>query len=224
MDNFNNLFLVEKFGITAETEEDKLYIHVDEINKATLSLKFVNDQLSFLAKTNDLYFWIGVIENLHNSLQGFMVLALRGTNNFSVIKFDKNNPPKPEDFLLYRTAGKEKLCSFMELYKKIKLPKEMKMGIDSKHFIPNSQQQENNVKMLHDLRNDLIHFIPQFWRISIKNLPLIVDDCIDIITFLAFGCQNILWHSKEAKEFTKTFLENSKRNLDIIKQKYQELR
>jgi hypothetical protein len=64
------------------------WLETDEFQEAVLALQLTSEQLSHLATTGNLHHWTWVIVCLHNALQGFMVLALRGTNNINVLTKD----------------------------------------------------------------------------------------------------------------------------------------
>lgn len=71
---------------------------------------------------------------LHNSAQAFMVLALKGTANFNVIK----KPEKLFDAIQNGKDGKdyprEYLLNFIKLYKDINYQKKMKQNVDSRIY------------------------------------------------------------------------------------------
>ena len=64
------------------------WLETDEFQETILALQLTSEQLSQLATTGNLHYWTWIIVCLHNALQGFMVLALRGTNNINVLTKD----------------------------------------------------------------------------------------------------------------------------------------
>ncbi len=161
----------------------------DETQEAVLALQLVSEQLAHLESTGNPHYWTWIIVGLHNALQGFMVLALRGSNNINVLTEDCAR----EWLAAYeRKDGKypnQKLDKFLNLYKKIKSDR-MQMYVDSRTFKP-SGTHDRSVKILNSFRNDFIHFVPKGWAIEVSGLTQIVDDCLNIISFLAFECGNV---------------------------------
>jgi hypothetical protein len=193
------------------------WLETDEFQETVLSLQLTSEQLSNLAKTGNLHYWTWVIVCLHNALQGFMVLALRGTNNINVLTKDC-----AKEWLAAYERGdgqypEQKLDNFLNLYKKVKSGR-MKMYVNSQPLKP-SGMQGRSVKKLNAFRNDFIHFVPKGWSIEVSGLPQIVDDCLNIISFLAFKCGNIFWHEQELETLTKVLLERSRQSISKIKQK-----
>jgi len=192
------------------------WLETDEFRETILALQLTSEQLSNLVTTGNLHYWTWVIVCLHNALQGFMVLALRGTNNINVLSEDC-----AIEWLASHERGdgqypEQKLDKFLNLYKKVKSER-MKMYINSQSLKP-SVTQGRSVKKLNSFRNDFIHFVPKGRVVEVSDLPQIVDDCLNIIWFLAFECGNIFWREQEQEYLTKVLLERSKRSISRIKQ------
>jgi hypothetical protein len=62
----------------------EIWLRTDETEEALSALEMAANSAKSL--TNDLYYWKWVIIALHNSLQGFMVLALRRGNGLLPLK------------------------------------------------------------------------------------------------------------------------------------------
>lgn len=190
------------------------WLETDEFQETILALQLTSEQLSQLAITGNLHYWTWIIVCLHNALQGFMVLALRGTNNIDVLTkdcaiewlaaYERGDGQYPE----------QKLDKFLNLYKKVKSER-MKMYVNSQPLKP-SGTQGRSVRKLNAFRNDFIHFVPKGWSIEVTGLPQIVDDCLNIISFLAFECGNIFWYKQELETLTKIFLERSQQSVSRI--------
>ncbi len=194
----------------------KTCLETDQFQETVLALQLTSEQLSNLATTGNLHFWTWVIVCLHSALQGFMVLALRGTNNINVLTEDC-----AKEWLAAYERGEghypeQKLEKFLNLYKRVKSER-MNMYVNSQSLKP-SGTQGRSVKKLNAFRNDIIHFVPKGWVIEVSGLPQIVDDCLNIIWFLAFECGNIFWQEQEQETLTKVFLERSKQSISRIKQ------
>lgn len=88
------------------------WLRTDETLEAVSSLEMVANTLKNVE--NDWYQWKWAILALHNSLQGFMVLALRGSNGLNCLRDDI-----AEKWLIaYRSGGEypqEKLDRFLNL-------------------------------------------------------------------------------------------------------------
>ena len=192
------------------------WLQTDEFQEAILSLQLTSEQLSHLVTTGNLHYWTWVIVGLHNALQGFMVLALRGTNNINVLTEDC-----AKEWLAAYERGdrrypEQKLDNFLNLYKKVTSDR-MRMYVNSQPLKPNGTQGKS-VKKLNRFRNDLIHFVPKGWSIEVSGLPQIVDDCLNIISFLAFECGNVFWYEQELETLTRVLLERAKQKVSRIRQ------
>jgi hypothetical protein len=194
------------------------WLETDEFQEAVLALQLVSEQLTHLESTDNPHYWTWVIVGLHNALQGFMVLALRGTNNINVLTEDCAR----EWLAAYeRRDGKypeQKLDKFLNLYKKIKSDR-MQMYVNSRSFTP-SGTQGKSVKQLNRFRNDFVHFVPKGWLIETSGLPQITDDCLNIISFLALECGNVFWEEQALETQAKSLIENAKQSTRLIRQAY----
>jgi len=181
------------------------WLRIDEFIEAVNSLELSVELMKGLGQNRDNFQWIWIINTLHNTLQGFMVLALRGTNSLNVLK------PKCAQAWLeaYKTDleyPKQELDTYLNLYKKIKSDN-MDLYFDSNRFKPKGTQ-ERSIKQLNRYRNYFIHFIPANMSIEISGFPKIVKECMEIIEFLAFESHNIQWQIHDHED-----LETKTRNL-----------
>ncbi len=161
--------------------------------------------------------WRWVVLALHNSLQGFMVLALRGTDGLRPLRDDIAK----KWLAAHRKKGEypvEKLDSFLNLYKKIKSKKMLFYG-HSKRFVPNGHQTQH-VKELNSLRNEFIHFLPKSWALELSGLPEICLDCMGVIEFLAFDCGNVHFYEDERRRRTEKALRTARSSLERIQDCY----
>ncbi len=146
---------------------------------------------------SDIGYWRWVVLALHNAVQGFMVLALRGSNGLLPLKDDV----AAKWLIAYRERRPypvEKLDSFLNLYKKVKSDR-MLFFVHSKKVI-SSATQNRSMKKLNALRNDFVHFLPNTWSLEVSGLSEICLDCLILIEFLAWECGNIIWHEEEYRE------------------------
>lgn len=93
------------------------WLRTDEAQEAVLALEMVKERLSRVAE--EPYHWKWVILALHSSLQGFMVLALRGSDRLNAL----TNHSAKQWIEAYRIGDdqlqKPKLDTFLNLYEKI---------------------------------------------------------------------------------------------------------
>jgi len=215
--------------------EVDLWLHTDETREAVVSLDMVEDCLHKVL--SNVHYWKWVVIALHNALQGYMVLALRGSNSLNVLKEQSRKKWVEAWERDDKVMPRRELDTFLNLYNKIQTGKKcyddgikrghifhrgpydlMLMYVHSKPFAPSCTQTES-VKMLNFLRNDFVHFLPKGWSLGVGGLPRIVNDCVDIIEFLAFECGNILWHEKELETKTKELIAQIRGSLDLLKPK-----
>jgi len=199
------------------------FLRTDEQKDALCSLQLVSEQLPKVLD-NPLN-WKWVIIALHNALQGFMVLALKGSDSLNVLSKDScvewlaayDNPDS--------SLPRLKIDDFMRLYKKIKMGRgTYDKEILKESAVPRKQSdlmlmysgsvpfkpigtQSDSVKLLHHLRNDFMHFLPKGWSIDLSGLPKMVNDCVDIIEFLAFECHNVVWNSADLQTEIRQLLD-----------------
>ncbi len=181
------------------------WLRINIQKEAALGIEMVAEQL--LKTRKDVYRWKWVIITLHNTLQNFMVLALRGTNNLKVLT-DKER----EKWLkAYQNDDKQlpqgKLDFFLNLYKKIQ-SNQMRQSIHSKSFKADKEF-DLCVEKLNYFRNEFIHFIPKGWSIQLVGLPYISMKCIKIIEFLFYESGNVLMNTElesKVKSSLKTCL------------------
>jgi hypothetical protein len=164
------------------------------------------------------YNWKWVIIALHNSTQAFMVLALQGTSIFNVIK----DPKKLFDAIQNGTDYPEdKLLNFLSLYRDIKSQEKMKKSIDSRIY-SGSNEVDDAIRTLNELRNKFIHFIPCGWSIELIMLPRICKQVLSVIEFLIFESGNIRFYDIDniEKEQLSDLVERIAAELDKIERKY----
>ncbi len=165
------------------------WLQTDEVEETISALETTVESLR--RARDDLYQWKWVILALHNSLQGFMILALRGSHGLHVLR------PKDAKHWLeaHRKGGPYpadvKLDQFLNLYKKTKSDI-MGMYVHSRRFVPNATQ-DKSIGKLNVLRNEFVHFAPKGWSLEVTGLPDICLDCLAIAEFLGWQSGNVLW-------------------------------
>ena len=192
------------------------WLETDESQEAVLALQLVSEQLAHLESTGNPHYWTWIIVGLHNALQGFMVLALRGRNNVNVLTEDCAKEWLAADERKDGKYPEQKLDKFLNLYQKIKSDR-MQMYVNSRIFKP-SGTQSRSIRKLNSFRNDFMHFVPKGWLIEVSGLTQIVDDCLNIISFLAFECGNIFWQEQTLETQTRVLIERAKQSTNLIRQ------
>lgn len=192
------------------------WLRTDESQQAILALQIVGEHLPRV--TEDPHHWCWVIVALHNCLQGFMVLALRGSNGLNVLT-DKCAKEWMEAYERGDTAFPEsRLASLLTLYKRIKSDR-MRIYTHSRPFEPTGTQ-EQSVKTLNDRRNEVIHFAPKGWSLEVTGLPQIVEDCLGIVEFLAFHSANVIWQDELLEAKARVLIEKVRIDAGYIRRVY----
>lgn len=204
---------IERVGVIMK---QKHWIKTDELNEAILALDILSEHL--VKVVDDTYYWKWSIISIHNSLQGFMVCALRGHNGVNVL-----NNHSFEEWIKRHENGNgnyvvDTLDDFLNLYKKIKSDKMLMFG-NSNKFSP-EKHQDLSIEKIDKLRNEFIHFTPNGWSLEVSEVPQIIEDCVDIIQFLTFKSNNIVYPNESIKQKIETLIENIKTSLLDIKRNY----
>ncbi len=181
------------------------YLETDERLEAINSLQMVAEQVERVAEDFHSLKW--VIIALHNAVQGFMVLALHKGNNFFVIK--DHTTKHYYDYITGQRSDEpiNPLDNFLNLYSKIKNPDLMQRWVNGQPFSPGNSH-DYSMEMLNDERNDFIHFLPKSRSIEISGLPQMVQDCMDIIKFLSFDSQNMIWHDEKQEIVVRELIDH----------------
>lgn len=182
-----NLFIYES------NEEDEAYI----------SLLMFYESIKFLKKRKNSIYWKFAIISLHNSIQCWMVCALKSTNGFDILKNKKIKQPdgtsiERTPYKLYeeRLNNKSdnylkfdefKLKDFLELYELIKKDEyPMKQYINSEYFKATHKDNEA-MEWLNYTRNEFIHFTPKLVGWYFGDAP---EKCLLILNIIYFLIKN----------------------------------
>lgn len=191
------------------------WFRTDELEEAVSTLETLAEWSKNL--DSNISYWKWVILATHNATQGFMVLALRGSDRLRPLRDDiakkwleahQNHTEYPE----------EKLDNFRNLYKKIKSDL-MLFFVHSKKFV-SSKAQDKSMHKLNSLRDNFIHFLPQSWSIEVSGLPEICSDCIDIINFLGWESGNVTWYEQDQLIRAETAITVIRKNLASVNKLY----
>jgi hypothetical protein len=192
------------------------WLQTNEHEEAISALEAAAEWAGQIEKKID--YWKWVVLAIHNATQGFMVLALRGSDGLRPLKDDS----AAAWLTAYRKGGEypaEKLDSFFNLYKKVKSDT-MLFSVHSKKFTP-IDSQGRSVKKLNSLRNDFIHFLPQTWSLEVSGLPRICLDCIALVQFLGWECGNVTWYEEKNRERARAALDAIRHRLEALEKAYQ---
>lgn len=193
-----------------------IWLSTDELTESVNALGAFISNLRRVKR--DRYYWKWAIVALHNSAQGFMVCALRGTSNLAVLS-PKAAKEWKEAYEQHKPDPREELDGFLNLYKKIK-GNYMIQYIHSQKFVPRGQQGAN-IKKLNSFRNDFIHFVPKGWSIEVTGFPKICEDVISIIDFLVTRSGNVRFYfRKNVEDKCLDLLTKSKQLLRELKRAY----
>ncbi len=160
------------------------YLRVDEREDAINALEHAVE-ISLTLEDKPLN-WKWVIVAIHNALQGALVCTLSGTHSTGALS-DKSMKGMREWFEASRTDPDapypiEWLATPLKLYERAKDPAYMQEfgGLP----LRTSQEQDNDVKRLNNLRIEFIHFTPKGWSIESIGLPRIILNATAIIEML----------------------------------------
>ncbi len=160
------------------------YLRVDEREDAINALEHAAHTVETLEKHP--LDWKWVIIAIHNALQGALVCTLSGTHGTGALN-DKSMQKMWEWFEASRTDSnahypKEWLAPLFELYERAK--KQDYMGEFGGQPLNTTEEQDEDVKRLNNLRRNFMHFTPKGWSIETAGLPRITLNATTIIETL----------------------------------------
>ena len=188
-------------------DSDDYMFHTNEYEEAVAALEVT---AAFLRQAEGQpALWRLVIVSLHSAVQGFMVVALKGSQSIGALtQYDigailaaernlvpalaSNKAPAPvvDPGVLYFEA---KLADFLELYERIKKPKwPMRQFVSSTAFRPRGTD-TRCIKDLNRVRNEFIHFKPMHRSYLLTQFPAMVDAGLHVIEFLLHDSNNVIF-------------------------------
>jgi len=174
------------------------FFRVNEISEPLNAMMMAKE---FLERSEqDIYYLKWAILAIHNALQGFMVLALKGTSNLPIIEWKKDYDGKSAYEIL--SDPKSKLCCFTELFRRIKSKKYMQDTV----FKDESGKITCSISELNNIRNQFIHYSPLGWSIGIQGMANVLVDSLFVISFLTSNCNEIQRHyeAQQLSDIRKT--------------------
>lgn len=152
--------------------------------------------------------WKWVIVSLHDAVEGMMVGALKGTSGVGAfIRRDR------ESWLNFLSSnGKppkgRKLETFMDLYERVKNDSDW-----NKNPIMTNQETDFYIKLLNDLRNDLIHLKYDGWSIDMSGFHRLIHCSMSIIEKISISPHpGFLFSEKEDADL--------KNRIELIKKRF----
>ncbi len=192
-----------------------VYLRTDEQVEAAAALETGGHAAARVAL--DVYDWRWVVLALHNALQGFMVIALRGSDGLAPLR-DKIAAAWLKAYRSNQPPPNEELDSFLNLYSKIKGPR-MRQYIHSAIFQAKGSE-DWSVRKLNVLRNQFVHFLPRSWSLEVSGLPRICLDCVDVIEFLGWKCGNVRWSESSVEQRAVAAVRELRAELSKLASKY----
>lgn len=161
-------------------------LQTDELREAICGLNKLAKTLPLVLQNP--YEWKWVLIIAHNTLQAFMVCAVKGSVGLGALT-EKSAAKWLEAYNKGLLYPEERLDFFLKLYKKIKGP-EMQQYFHSKAFVP-TPEQDASVDKLNRHRNTFIHFTPTGLLMTVDDLPALIRDVLNIIRFLVKESGNV---------------------------------
>ncbi len=156
----------------------------------------------------DPYLWKWVVAATHDALHGFMGLALRRTDGaqFLIDKherqtYDRWEQERREYQPLPHDEG-SRVDRFLNLFEKIQVEWRMRQFTNSKTFVPTADQ-DQSVRYLDRLRNDLTHYSDLTRLVLVAELPRVVLDCLSVIDWLLNQSNNVTIFERETEDAAK---------------------
>jgi hypothetical protein len=181
------------------------WLRTDERQEFISSVRMVTKSMA--AARHEFEHWKWAVIALHNAMQGAMVMALRGTNNFRVMP-EKLAAKCIEAHRTGKPWPKEKLDTFPNLYNKVRSDEVMSFYVHSR-ALPQDADLDKNIELVLQLRNQFIHFTPQGWSLEVSGMPSICESVLCAISFLCWESGNIIWYSRESAEQARQEIERA---------------
>ncbi len=194
-------------------------LQTDTYSESTVALEMLAEQAGRIEA--DFHRWKWVILALHNAIQTFMTLALRGSSNQNVLHPKSleawNDAPNAQS-IRAEILSSGRVNVFLGLYKDIKSDK-MLHFVGSRKFVPHGTQGKS-IKQLNMYRNTFVHYLPTTWILEVSGLPDICLDCLDIVQFLGWESGNIYGWDESIEQRAHQALQQSCASFRYLKTYY----
>jgi hypothetical protein len=193
-------------------------LQTDELREAIHGLRKLAATLPLVLENP--YEWKWVLIIAHNTLQAYMVCAVKGSAGLGALT-EKSAAKWLEAYEKDLPYPEERLDFFLELYKKIK-GKEMHQYYHSKPFI-STPEQDVSVDKLNRRRNTFTHFTPTGLIMGVDDLPAVIHDVLEIIRFLVKESGNVGFYPHTPEEWFDEAFQATEAALNKVKSTYEEL-
>jgi hypothetical protein len=145
--------------------------------------------------------WKWVVIALHQALHGFMGLALERSDGAQLLS-QKHERATYERWHRERELGHPlpfgaaRVDEFLNLYQKIQDSQRMGYFVHSRPLDATADQNDS-VKYLNGLRNDLAHYSATTLIVHVADLPQVVLDSLSVISFLVLDSNTIFLNPDE---------------------------
>lgn len=175
-------------------------VQLDEYRHAVLALEMTLEQLERVGE--DPRRWAWALVSLHNALQGFMVLALKGSGVATVTTVPeramegggRGSGSAPDDVMPPgggdRDAPGRYLDRFLDLWEKVKDPDPMLRRPESRVLQP-TEDEETSVRWLNAWRDRFVHYRPGATTLDTVNPPWRVVEVAGVIAWLLEESGNV---------------------------------
>jgi len=183
-------------------ESDKeILLRTNEIEQFVDALEFAAELLPSLA--TDICRWKWEIVALHNALQGSFVCALSGADTAGISFLNERTGAKMWRWLDVTSRSQpeisppdERLAEILILFERVKNPTYLD------YPLPSNDDIDGDVRMLNDLRNDFMHFVPCAWSLELSGMPRVIKTICKIIQHLAID-HSTFAHRFRGDEFSR---------------------
>jgi hypothetical protein len=191
-------------------------LEYDERLDAVASLEILAELLPRTLSIPHLWKW--VLLSLHSALQGFMVLALQGTNALAVLTEETARAWMEAYEADSLPTKRRRLDKFLALYEKIKSDAMLTLA-HSKVFVP-SPEQDANVVTLNSDRNSFVHYVPAQSLMDARVWTRITLDVVPIIEFLVLESNNVTFFESGQRDRVQGLCNLVKAEASALSQHY----
>ena len=186
------------------------YLKTDDDEEAVGALEMTAHLLE-AAERDPQRMWKWAVIALHNAVQGFMVLNLRGTWNVGALHRDQRTEKLKAQQVFYKATaagdevaaaaanekmlwGEAELASFVYLYARIKDPDGVMIQFMHSRVFKPRENDDRCMNCLNDIRNEFMHYVPHVMRrFLLTQFPAVTEVGLHVISFLLNESGNILW-------------------------------
>jgi len=178
-------------------------LSIDELGNALDSLERANEFLHREELPTHLSKWTAIC--LHHALYGFLICAVRGTSNKTVVFKNK----KGEEFLI----GFNEALSRAQNEKYIRDKSVGPLNL--------SEEERESICILNEVfRNGFIHMIPGGWGFEESGWPLKIQHVLRAIAFLTLEGRHILWPNTADRDRAAQLLRDMKSKTEEMQAKF----